>query len=107
VEKLLAMLHPDVEIVLKTSPDVLRGREQVEAFVENEIASPFNESHPVLYRPLDDERIVVEGRLRSMDDRRVLRDDPMIWALEFRDGLLRRSMPAQTLLEAEALLAVR
>jgi ketosteroid isomerase-like protein len=105
VDKLLAMLHPDVEIVLKTSPEILRGREQVEAFVEGDLGSPFNESQAVVYRPLDHERIVVEGRLRWMDDRRVLRDDPMIWALEFRDGLLRRSTPAHTVLEAEALLA--
>ena len=45
------------------------------------------------YRPLDDDRIVIEGRLRSQDADRILRDDPMIWAFDFRDGLLRRSTP--------------
>jgi hypothetical protein len=29
----------------------------------------------------------------------------MIWALEFRDGLLYRSTPAHSVVEAEALLA--
>ena len=84
--------------------DVLRGREQVAEFVD-EISGRFYESHPDVFRPLDDERSVVEGRMRWMDDERVLRDDPMIWALEFRDGLLYRSAPAQSVLEAEALLA--
>ena len=109
--KLVELLHPDVEMVLKTPPpgevlrEVLRGRNEVEAFVESELDRGFNESHANVFRPLDEKRIVVEGRVRSMDDERVLRDDPMIWALEFRDGLLRRSMPAQTVLEAEGLLA--
>ena len=38
-----------------------------------------------LYTPLDDDRVIVEGRLRWIDDERVIRDDPVVWALEFRD----------------------
>ena len=68
------------------------------------VADRFFETHPDVFRPIDEERIVVEGRMRWMDDERVLRDDPMIWALEFRDGLLYRSTPAHSVLEAEALL---
>jgi hypothetical protein len=107
LDKLVALLHPDVEIVLKTSRtgDVLRGPQAVEEFVFSDVAGKFYESTAEVFRPLDDERIVVEGRIRWMDEKRVLRDDPMIWALEFRDGLLRRSTPAQTVVEAEALLA--
>jgi hypothetical protein len=94
-------------MVVKTPPpgEILRGRDQVEAFVESEFERGFNEAHADVFRPLDEERVVVEGRVRSMDDEHVLRDDPMIWALEFREGLLRRSLPAQTVLEAEGLLA--
>ena len=105
-DKMLDLVHPDVEIVLKsTRPgEVLRGREAVVAFVE-EIGGRFYESHPDVFRPIDDDRIVIEGRMRWMDDARILRDDPMIWALEFRDGLLFRSTPAQSVLEAEAILA--
>jgi hypothetical protein len=40
-----------------------------------------------------------------MDDERVLRDDPMIWALQFRDGLLFRSLSARSVIEAQAILA--
>ena len=57
------------------------------------------------YTPLDDDRIIVEGRMRWIDDERVIRDDPVIWAMEFRDGLLLRFLPARTALEAETLLA--
>jgi hypothetical protein len=100
------LLHRDVEVVLKSvrPGDVLRGREQVAEFVD-EISGRFYEAYPDVFRPLDDERIVVEGRLRWMDDERVLRDDPMIWALEFRERLLYRSAPAHSVVEAEALLS--
>jgi hypothetical protein len=104
---MLDLIHPEVEMVLKAvrPGDVLRGRDEVAAFVENEIGSMFYETVGEVFRPIDDERIVVEGRIRWMDDERVLRDDPMIWALEFRDGQLFRSSPAHSVLEAEALLA--
>jgi hypothetical protein len=39
-----------------------------------------------------------------MDEDRILRDDPVVWALEFRDGLLRRSTPTHSVAEARALL---
>jgi ketosteroid isomerase-like protein len=108
IVKLIELLHPEVEIVLKTSRtgEVLSGREAVERFLEQSTGK-FYESVAEVFRPLDDERVVVEGRVRWMDDERILRDDPVIWALEFRDGLLRRSTPAQTVLEAEAMLNSR
>jgi hypothetical protein len=104
--RVMDLVHPDVQITLKSvrPGDILRGREQVAEFVD-EISGRFYEAHPDVFRPLDDERIVVEGRMRWMDDERVLRDDPMIWAIEFRDGLLYRSAPAQSFVEAQALLA--
>jgi hypothetical protein len=103
---MLDLFHPQVEMVLKAvrPGDVLRGREDVAAFV-SELAGRFYETVAEVFRPIDDERIVVEGRIRWMDDERVLRDDPMIWALEFRDGMLYRSAPAQSVVEAEALLS--
>jgi ketosteroid isomerase-like protein len=103
-ERLLEMVHPDVEIVLKSAAEVLRGRDAVAAFLE-ETASRFHETHPDVFRPLDDERIVVEGRMRWMDEERILRDDPVTWAIEFRDGLLYRSTPAPSVLAAETILS--
>jgi ketosteroid isomerase-like protein len=105
-EKLLAMMHADVEIVLKSSRtgEVLRGRAAVAEYLDD-TAGRFHEASADVFRPLDDERVVVEGRMRWMDEERILRDDPVIWALEFRDGLVFRSAPAHSVLAAEALLA--
>jgi hypothetical protein len=105
---MLALVHPEIELVLKTTRpgDVIRGRHGVERLV-GEISEKFFETVAEVYRPLDEARVVVEGRVRWVDDERVLRDDPMIWALEFRDGMLLRSVPAQTVLEAEAILSAR
>ena len=106
VAGMLALLHPDVEWVLKsTRPgDVLRGKGDTKAFFDR-IAGKFYELIAEVYRPLDDERVVVEGRLRWMDDDRVLRDDPVVWAFQFRDGLVSRVTPVQSVAEAEAILA--
>lgn len=103
---MLELVHPEIELVLKsTRPgDVLRGRDEVAAFLD-QISGTFYETHADVYRPLDDSRIVIEGRVRWMDEKRILRDDPIIWALEFREGLLWRSTPAHSVLEAEALLS--
>ena len=43
--------------------------------------------------------------MRWIDDERVIRDDPAVWAMEFRDGLVLRFLPARSALEAETLLA--
>jgi hypothetical protein len=56
------------------------------------------------FHAIDDERVVVEGRMRWMDHDRALRDDSMFCALEFRDGLLYRSTPARSSSEAHAIL---
>ena len=104
-EELLEIVHPEIELVLRTRPGtVLRGREEVGAFLR-EISGRSYQTVPWVYSPVDDSRIVVEGRIQWTDDDRVLRDDPVIWALEFRDGMLRRSAPAQTVLEAESIIA--
>ena len=105
-DQLLELVHPEVEVRLKTvrRGELIVGRDAMRAHLD-ELGEMFFESQADVYRPVDDERVVVEGRIRWMDDDRILRDDPMIWALEFRDGLLYRSTPAQSVLEAETILA--
>ena len=104
---MLEIVHPEAELTLMTRPgEVLRGREAVEGFVRA-ISGRFYEAVAEVYRPVDERRIVVEGRMRWTDETNVMRDAPIIWALEFRDGLLLRSFPAQTALEAESILTAR
>ena len=58
-----------------------------------------------MFTPLDENRVIVEGRVRWFDDDNVLRDDSRIWALEFSDGLLLLSAPAGNRIEAELILS--
>jgi hypothetical protein len=106
-EQLLELVHPEVEVRLKTvrRGEVISGRDALREYID-ELGEMFFESHADHFRPVDEERIVVEGRIRWMDEDRILRDDPMIWAIEFRDGLLYRSRPAHSVIEAESLLSV-
>lgn len=101
------MVHPHVTLVLKAVEPgtTLRGRGELVQFLEKEFPRRLWETVVHLCTPLDENRVVVEGRIRWMDDRRVLRDDRRIWAVEFRDGLLLRSIPALTVADAEAILA--
>lgn len=105
---MLEIMHPDVEIVLRKlgGPRTLRGKHEVARFLD-ELPERFSvyESVAEEFRSVDDDRVVVEGRMRWMDDNRVLRDDSMIWALEFRDALLFRSTAARSVTEAQAILA--
>jgi hypothetical protein len=104
-DQLGELLHDDVVVVSKIEPGVvLEGRDEVVRFVEETLANSLYEATTSEYLPLDDERIVVEGRLRWIDEERVIRDDPVTWAMEFRDGLLARFVPTRTQVEAETIL---
>ena len=83
----------------------VHGREDVVRFIEAEVAPSLYEASTEVFTPLDEDRVIVEGRVRWIDDERVIRDDPVIWAVEFRDELLLRFLAARTMLEAEAALA--
>lgn len=101
-ERMRGLIHPEIEMTTRPG-DLLRGADEIVAFLHE--TGRIYETYPEVYRPLDDDRIVVEGRVRWMDHHeRILRDDPMVWALEFRQGLLVKSTPAQSVLEAEAIL---
>ena len=103
-DQLAELVHEDVVVVSKVQAGaVVEGREAFAAFAET-LSGRLHESSAEVFRPLDDDRIVVEGRVRWIDDERVIRDDPVTWALEFRDGLLVRALPARTAIEAETLL---
>lgn len=83
---------------------VVEGREAVTRFIQETVAVSLYEVAPDVYSPLDDERVIVEGRMRWIDEERVIRDDPVVWAMEFRDELMLRFVPARTAIEAETIL---
>jgi ketosteroid isomerase-like protein len=106
-DELAELIHPDAVVVFKSvrPGHVVRGRGEVVRFLRETLAVHLHGIAADLYRPLDDSRVIIEGRVRWIDDEHVLRDDPGIWALEFRDGLLFLSTPARTVVEAEASLS--
>lgn len=105
-DELDALVHPSVVAVSKIRPgEAIIGREDVVEFARGPLADGLYEAVTTVFRPLDDERIIVEGRIRWMDDERVMRDDPVTWAMEFRDGLLIRFASTRTQVEAESILA--
>ena len=104
-DRLGELVHDDVVAVSKIQPGlVLEGRSEVVRFVVETLSESLYEASTSAYLPIDDERIVVAGRLRWIDEERVIRDDPVTWAMEFRDGLLVRFVPARTQVEAETIL---
>ena len=104
-DRLGDLLHDDVVVVSKLRPDVvMEGKDEVVRFIQEALPDNFYDAAPTAYAPIDDARVVVEGRLRWIDDDRVIRDDQVMWAMEFRDGLLYRYFPARTRIEAETIL---
>lgn len=106
-DELAELIHPDAVVVLKSvrPGHVVRGRDEIVEFFRETLSVHLHAMAADIFRPLDQNRVIMEGRVRWMDDERVLRDDPGIWALEFRDGLLFLSTPARTAIEAESALA--
>jgi ketosteroid isomerase-like protein len=105
-DELAELVHDNVQIVSKVQAGtVVEGREDVARFIETSIAPNLYEAVTEVFTTLDDDRVVVEGRMRWIDDERVIRDDPVVWAMEFRDGLLLRFVPTRSVFEAETTLA--
>ncbi len=106
-EKLREVVHPDVTLELKAVQPghVVRGRDDFIRFMEQEFDRHLWEAAAHVFTPLDENRVIVEGRVRWFDDENVLRDDSRIWALEFCDGFLLLSAPASSIAEAEMILS--
>ena len=105
--ELPSLVHDDVELVSRIrAGTVVHGREAVAEFILEAVAPSLFSAAVEVYTAIDDDRVLAEGRIRWMDDDRVIRDDPVVWALEFQDGDLRRFVAVRTLREAEAVLGV-
>lgn len=99
------LVHDDVLLVSKLRPGVVvEGKENFVNFTRETVADSLYEASTTSFHALDDRRVVVEGRVRWIDDERIIRDDPVTWAMEFDDGLLTRVIPARTRIEAETVL---
>jgi ketosteroid isomerase-like protein len=106
-DELTELLHEDVELVSKIRTGaVVRGRADVAHFIRDDVAPSLFGAAVDVYTPLDEEKVIAEGRLRWIDEERVIRDDPVVWALEFREGLLRRFVAVRSTLDAEMVLGV-
>lgn len=107
IEGLAELIHPDVVLELQAVEvgRVLRGRAELLQFFEEQFMRRRWWAVVQACHAVNEDRAIVEGRVRWIDDERVLRDDPRVWALEFCDGLLVRSTPARSVAGAEALLA--
>ena len=104
-DQLADLVHDEVVLVSKIRPGlVLEGKPEVVQHVQEELVDKLYEATASAFLPIDEDRIVVEGRIRWIDDERVIRDDPVTWAMEFRDELLVRFIPARTQVEAETIL---
>jgi hypothetical protein len=104
-EQLADLVHPSIVLVSKIRTGlVVEGQPAFAHFVEETLAPNLHGAVAGNYRPLDDDRIVVEGRIRWMDEDHVLRDDPVTWAMAFEDGLLTRFVAARSVVEAETTL---
>lgn len=104
-DQLGELVDPSVMLVSKVRPGmVVEGKDDFIRYVQDTLAGSLYEAMVSSFQALDDERVVVEGRIRWIDAERVIRDDPVTWAMEFRDGLLVRIVPARTLVEAETIL---
>lgn len=84
----------------------MHGRTDVMQFIQATVAPSLYDAAAEVYAPVDADRVIVEGRLRWIDEERVIRDDPVVWALEFRDELLLRFVAVRTTIAAEAVLGV-
>lgn len=104
---LAEIVHPDVVLELQAVDvgRVLRGRDELLRFFADQWKQRRWDATVHAYHVVDENRVIVEGRVRWVDDERVMRDDSRVWALEFRDGLLHRSIPARSLAEAHARLS--
>ena len=104
---LAELVHPDVVLELQAVElgRVLRGRDELLAFFAEQWNRRRWDAVVHVIEAVDEDKAIVQGRVRWVDDERVLRDDSRVWALQFQGGLLLRSIPAGSIAEAQARLS--
>ena len=89
--KTLPLIHPDAVIVPGAETSTVVSRADLVEHLASQSKLPVLDSVAHTYTPLDDERIIVEGRVRVRLENGGFSDHAMVWGMVFRDGLLFRS----------------
>ena len=105
--ELAELIHADVVLELQAVEvgRVLRGRAELLGFFEEQFRHRRWDAIVHACHSVGDDKVIVEGRIHWIDDERVMRDDRRVWALEFCDGRLLRSIPSRSVAEAQAVLS--
>ena len=104
-DRLGDLVHDEVVVISKMQQGlVLEGKDAVVRYMHETLSDSLYQATTTTFLPIDDVRIVVEGRIRWIDEERVIRDDAVNWAMEFRESLLARLVPTRTRIEAETIL---
>jgi hypothetical protein len=100
------LIHPDARITPVTAPeqrDAAGIREYLEVAIPDLI---YHDVQPYCFEPVADDRVAVHGQLRWEMPRGGFKIFTATWALVFKDGLLYRGWPCESLEEAKRQLAV-
>jgi hypothetical protein len=98
-------IHPDARIIPVTAPverDAAGIREYVEVSVPKLL---YRDVRAFCYEPVTDDRIVVQGQLRWELEEGGFRIFTATWALVYKEGLLFRGWPCDSLEDARRQLA--
>ena len=102
--KVVALMHPDVEI--STESGAILTRPELEAAIRAAAGDTVGTKRVAhRFHPVDESRIAVEGRILAPTLGGGFKDYPAAWALTFRDGLLYRSWSERSLAGAIARLS--
>jgi ketosteroid isomerase-like protein len=87
IDRLAAVLHPDVELHLYSAETVIVGREEAREWYRQAFASRILFEGEAASEDEGDGALVARGRIRWYDEG-VLRDRPGEWRITFRDDLI-------------------
>jgi hypothetical protein len=101
VDEVLARLHPGAVIVPRAAGGVeLRGRDAIREWLAESRRWIHYRIQPINLLPLSDDAVVVTGRVQWMKQDAVFRETYCVWSVEFRDGLVYRSIAFPSIGEA-------
>jgi ketosteroid isomerase-like protein len=101
IDEVVAGMHPDAVFKAVPSGVTYRGRDEIRRFFEDEIHSLAEFDFRVVTVQEDGQRALLHGKNRIRDAGEV-RDAPIYWYAEVRDGMLHRLQPYAEISDATA-----